>query len=306
MAVREFVRQKRPLVVVDYHSPVTISWRKYVFWPWFDTGGGGMGPDAAVAEDVAEQWAAATLDENGNSYNDIYAYSTLPKEQCWVYGKTGILAYIVEISDHCWWSGAMVDTIGVRVARGSGALLDRVIAGPGLRGQVTSQDTGEPLVAEVTIGEMDAPGVGPRLTEAGNGMYFRLTTPGSYTVTARCDGYQPQTLTVTAGSTWQRLDFALASDLSGVAPSTVVASWFASSGILGAQSLVRLELPPGLPAATVELFDLRGHRLGLLGRNLAAGQAHELRLPGQLSGGVYLVRATAGDREQVSRVVLVP
>ncbi len=48
-----------------------------------------MGPDSGIAEDVAELWVAATIDENGSPYHEIYAYSTLPKEQCWVYGRTG-------------------------------------------------------------------------------------------------------------------------------------------------------------------------------------------------------------------------
>ncbi|MCP4293007.1 MAG: T9SS type A sorting domain-containing protein [bacterium] len=302
MAVRDWVLRERPVVVVDYHSPVTISWRKYIFWPWMDTAGGGMGPDHNVSDDVAELWAAATIDENGNQYNEIYAYSTLPKEQNWIYANTGILSFIMEISDHCWWSGAMVDTIGTRVARGGNALLDRVVDGPGLRGVVTDASTGEPLVAEVKIDQMHQDTVGPRLTEENHGAYHRLTRSGTYTVTASCDGYESQTQSVSVSNSWETLDFALESPLSSVAPGRDL-SWLRTGNSNGD---VRLEVPAGLPAATVELFDLRGHRVGVLGENMASGQAYDLQFPNRLAGGVYLVRVRAGQQEQTQRVVFVP
>ncbi len=304
-AVKRFVLSERPVVVVDYHSPVTIAWRNYIFWPWMDTSGGGMGPDSDVAEDIADLWADATINENGNPYNEIYAYSTLPKEQCWIYGRTGILAYIMEISDHCWWSGAMVDTIGVRVSRGSMALVDRVLEGPGVRGSVTNFASGEPLVAEVKINQMHQHGVGPRMTEESHGMYHRLTTNGTYTVTASCEGFESQTQQVIVANAWARLDFALESPLSGVGPAEEL-PWLQTGSALGSGGGIRLELPAGLPSATVDLFDLRGRRVGVMGRDLSSGQAHELSLPDHLAGGVYLVRVVAGDRQQTRRVTLVP
>ncbi len=33
VSLRHLILEERPAVVVDYHSPVTISWRSYVFWP---------------------------------------------------------------------------------------------------------------------------------------------------------------------------------------------------------------------------------------------------------------------------------
>jgi len=303
-AVRNFVYDQRPVVVVDYHSPVTISWRSYIFWPWFDTGGSGMGPDAAVAEQVAGLWASATLNENGNPYHKIYAYSTLPKEQCWIYGRTGILAFIMEISDHCWWSGATVDTIGTRVARGSTALMDRVLEGPGICGRVYDQQSGEPLVAEVIIEQMHNDSMGKRLTEDSHGMYHRLTTSGSYTVRTSCLGYFSETKNVTVATTWQQLDFALVADVSGVQPAAEL-PWLQTTHPLGSDQSVRLMLPGGMPSATVDLFDLRGHRVGVLGRGLEAGQSHEMKLPGNISGGVYLVRVVSGNQQQSRRITII-
>ena len=66
-----------------------------------------------------------------------------------------------------------------------------------------------------------------------------------------------------------------------------------------------LDMPAGGPAATVELFDLRGRRVGLLGTGLEAGRSHEMQLPQRISGGVYLVRVIAGQQQQTGRVTIV-
>jgi hypothetical protein len=253
---------------------------------------------------VAGIWADATLDENGNAYHHIFAYSTLPKEQCWVYGRTGILAYIMEISDQCWWSDAMVDTIGARVARGSMVLMDRVLDGPGIQGQVVSDIDGSPLVAEVIIHEMHHPEVGPRLTERAGGSYHRLTTSGDYTITASSPGYLPQTHSVTVSDGWETVDFALQSDLSAVdssRPSRKIQLHCSHTG----DGTVRLNMPSGMSPAKVEVFDLRGRKVGNLGSGLGEG-THELALPQRLSGGVYLVRVQAGQIGQTLKVTVVP
>lgn len=305
VAVRDFVLQQRPVVVIDYHSPVTISWRNYIFWPWLDSGGGGMSPDADVAEEVAELWASATDNEYGSPYNEIFAYSTLPKEQCWVYGNTGILAYIMEISEQCWWSGAQVDTIGARVARGSMALVDRVLDGPGIMGTVTNETNGHPLLAEIKIHELHQDSVGPRMTDGDLGCYHRLLTPGQYTVTASCDGFDPVTKSISVTNQWELADFTLHSDLSP-APEPDSKEWLRLEQTVGSPHGVHLNLPAGSPSARVEVFDLRGHRVALLGDHLSAGKSHQLELPNRLSGGVYLVRAQAGTWQTVRRITVVP
>jgi carboxypeptidase T len=213
LVVQDFIRQNKPVIAVDYHSPVTMALRKCIFWPWMDPETEVLGPDADVARDVAFQWAAATVDENGEPYRGISGYTTLPKFQNWVYGKLGILAYTMEISDHCWWTGDDVASLGNRVARGSDVLLDRVLVGPGINGSVVNAANGEPLEAEVIINEMDAPDVGPRLTNAGNGAYYRLTMPGQYTVTVICKGFNAQTKVVTVVDSWQNVDFSLRESL---------------------------------------------------------------------------------------------
>ena len=74
--------------------------------------------DYDIARDIALEWAAATQTLGGGEFHTIYAYDTLPKEQCWVYGNTGIITFIMEIEDHCWFSGADVAELMADLATG--------------------------------------------------------------------------------------------------------------------------------------------------------------------------------------------
>ncbi|MBD3162650.1 MAG: hypothetical protein GF346_09785 [Candidatus Eisenbacteria bacterium] len=300
-ALRDFVLAERPLIVADLHSPVSITWHNYIFYM------GMGGPEDEISRDVAEEWADRTRTENGGTYNTIYALDTLPKEQCWIYYRAGILSYLMEISAQCWWTGAMVDTIAHRVARGHLALLDRVRTGPGITGRVTDAATGDPLVAEVRIDELHSPDVGPRLTEARFGQYHRLTDSRDYTVRALCDGYDSQVRTVTVGAGWAVADFALEPDPAEVQPVEREGDLRlrASNPLRSGESL-HLSLPVGAPAAAVDLYDPQGRRVATLGAGLEAGRVHLLPLPARLEAGIYLARARAGSAHHVLRLVLLP
>ncbi len=306
VALRDFVLTERPLVVVDYHSPVTISWHSYIFYPWVSTHGGSIAPDYYVARSVAENWAAQTRNEDNNPYNTIFGYDTLPKEQNWLYGRAGTLCYIMEIADHCWWADAVVDTIATRVARGSVALLDRVIAGPGIKGTVSDAVTGQPLAAEVEIAQLHDPNLGPHLTDARFGEYQRITAADAYTVTAHCAGYTDDSVAVSvADASWAIVDFALQPDATGVGDTAAPGSWLRVGDTIDGSHTVALSLPAGRPAASVAVFDLRGLRVADLGHGLAAGRRHALQLPTALASGVYLVQARSGPDQAVARIVIV-
>jgi len=272
--------------------------------------GGGLGPDADVAIDIANYWSENTLNIDGNHFNSLYAYDNLPKEQCWIYGTTGILTFLMEISDRCWWSGAAVDTVATRVARGSVYLLDRVLDGPGITGTVTDAITGQSLAGtEVIVNEMHTSNVGPRLVDPAFGQYFRLTEPGTYTLTVSRRDYVTQTQSVTVHPhSWSTVDIALMPELSAVASNDLITpdqvNWLHTHNPIRHEGNLRLVLPPDLSAANVDLLTIDGKRITQLGSRLSAGHSHNLALPQGLPAGVYLVRVQAGKQQQVTRITL--
>jgi hypothetical protein len=196
-AIRDLVLREMPVLVLDMHSPGTITAPNRIFWPWLFRASDRLGPDAEVFHDVASEIAARTETETDGVFSDGdgYAYDTLPKEQNWVYAKTGICVLLMEVGDRFWWSGPMVDVLARRTARGCHALLERALEGPGLTGRVVDS-RGKPLVAEIRVEGAHDPAIGPRLSERRLGAYWRLLLPGEVEVTVRAPGHR---------TSWRRL-----------------------------------------------------------------------------------------------------
>ena len=212
VALRDLILRESPLFVVDFHSPGQETLPNMIFWPWHDLEAGRNGPDAPHYRPIAQEMARRipTEADTATMNGDWYSYDTLPKEQCWVYARTGACALLVEISSRFWWEGAIVDSIAARVARGSLALLERALDGPGLAGRVTEAETGRPLDAEVVVAEAHDPRIGPRRTDQTHGAYRRLLEPGVYNLTIRAEGRLPVTRAVeVAAAGWTRFDAAL-------------------------------------------------------------------------------------------------
>ena len=56
VAVRDFVLAERPVIVVDYHSPVTIHWSNYIFYPWISTSGLDCPPCNGTKRRTRREW----------------------------------------------------------------------------------------------------------------------------------------------------------------------------------------------------------------------------------------------------------
>ena len=149
--------------------------------------------------------------------------------------------------------------------------------------------------------------VGPRLTDGRFGQYQRLTQPGTFTVEVSCRDFLSETRSVQVGpSSWTVADFVLHSTATAVVDADDDARhWLQSRNPVQGGEQVRLALPTDARSFRVELYDLRGRHLAELGRDLAGGEAHLLRVPRGLADGVYLLRARAGNRQTVHRIVVV-
>lgn len=306
VALRDFILRELPVIIMDYHSPFMEDPGLTIRWPWRESTGIGFGPDTRHYQPIAARLGQLTQSEIDSIYYNgmVPSLDVLPKEQCWVYAHTGICILLMEISRQGWWEGAMVDTVAARVARGSFYLADRVISGPGLTGFVTDEENGEPLIAEVKVEEASSLRVGPRLTDARFGRYWRLLQPGDYTVSVSAPDHYVLSQRVTVDSAgWTQVDVPLRRldpASADARTSRVLAVWSENPSKQGATLHVRTSTEGSV---RLELFDVSGRRVGtLLDTRMEPGE-HTVPVPEGLPAGVYMARLRAGGDRVSTRLV---
>jgi carboxypeptidase T len=306
VAIRNLILRELPVIVMDYHSPFMEDPGLTIRWPWREAGGPGFGPDTRHFQPISMRLGQLTQTEVDSVYYNgmVPSLDVLPKEQCWVYAHTGICILLMEIAQHGWWEGTMVDTIAARVARGSFYLADLALTGSGLTGFVTDSDTGEPLVAEVRVQEAYSERVGPHLTDDRYGRYWRLLRPGDYTLSVSAAGYYVSTQGVTVDSVgWTQIDAPLTKlspALANPAGSSAPRLWVENPARRGAEVHFRTGIDGPV---CLEIFDPTGRRvLDLVNGRLGPGE-RAIPLPDGLVAGVYLVRLRADGRRSTTRIV---
>ncbi len=308
VAIRDLVLRERPVILMDFHSPDRPEIGRKVWWVWYDPDYGQYGPDKDYYQPISEALAARTESEiDGVYYNGSGAsYNRLPKEQCWVYANTGICVLLMEISRQFWWTGAMIDTIAARVGRGNFYLMERVLNGPGLTGFVTDALTGVPLEAEGRVLQAHDPDIGPRMTEQYFGQYWRLLTPGSYTVSVYAEDHYSQTRTVYVSAIgWTHLDFQLdpdpaaSPDIEPVRGEEVI--WSQVPLTLGGRVFYRLA---SAERVWFDFFDAGGRRVLTLGGFKGRSGLNSVRLAGLPESGCYTLRVRGESTIGSTRVIV--
>lgn len=128
VAMRDFFIRERPLFLVDLHSPDYIGGNKlWTCWffedgPWDAT----YTPEGSEAYDEVRYFLSQRIkDENGDSYEGLWANQNKPKLQNWYYYTLGDCPIILEITNQCFWHADTIDTIATRVGRGLYYLMER-------------------------------------------------------------------------------------------------------------------------------------------------------------------------------------
>lgn len=308
VATRDFVLRERPVVLMDLHSPDVPSIGNKIWWPWYDPNTYQTSIDDDMYQPLSTQLGYNTQTESGGYYAGAGAcYNTTPKEQTWVYKNTGICALLMEISLQFWWTGATVDTIAARTGRGLFYLMDRAQTGPGLTGKVTNAMTGQPVIADIKVAQYHDANIGPRLTEASHGKYWRLLLGGqNYSVTVTADGYDPISTTVYVGSSgWTERNFQLQPDPAGVDEPPVTASrvlWADGPLTRGGSAFFRLAEPADV---RLDLLDISGRFVASLASGHRDIGVHRAAIDRSLPSGNYLLRLRAGEEQWTSKVMLV-
>ncbi|MEO0076601.1 MAG: M14 family zinc carboxypeptidase [candidate division WOR-3 bacterium] len=194
-AIRDLALREKFVFDICYHSSKEAWEGEAVYYPW--RWGNPFAPDHNHIRPIAESIALSIVNDAGTgTYYATYGRATeggLTRN--WLYYAIGTFAFTIEVSHGYFPPGYRVDSICQRNLPGAYYLLRRM-HGSQITGHITDSITGEPMVAEVRILQAYAPPetIAPRTSDPTFGRYFRILSPGNYTVQVIKPGYDTVTI----------------------------------------------------------------------------------------------------------------
>ncbi len=302
ITMRDFYMRERPLFAVDYHSPDSTGGNKMWFSWWFNEGPYyGYSPDMSNCWlDIRNSFADATLDEEGNSYARAASYHDKPKLQTWTYYSLGICSIVLEITNQCFWTGEIIDTISARVGRGTYSLFDRAMSQM-LVTHVVDSSTSAPIThAEVEVVQLQHAYFPPRTVDPIHGTNRRWLRSGYYTIQVKARDYFTTTIDSVFVSTGAPTHLRVAMNRDTYISESALPKapvLFASPNPFNSSVLLHYTGVAGPNRAGVqigiEIFDLNGKHIADLPSPSAnaEGATPVLWSPAEcLSSGIYLAR----------------
>mgnify|MGYP001034222882 CR=1 FL=1 len=307
--IRDFCLTHKPVFSLNYHSPRSSD-GDLVYYPWYWPLEG-FAPDHYAIYDIVTELCDRTLTEEDEPYSSYYGYADAGKCRNWQYGVVGTFGYTMEILSYlCQPGGDRVDAICERVANGSYYLLER-LGGPGITGHVTDASTGLPLVAEVEVLEIGSDLIEARTTEPAHGRYWKMVTPGTYSLEFSCDGYETETV----GE--------VVVDTTGLTVVDVEMSPSGSDDETGGPRVLRVApnpfrgsivvsfVAPGATLASIEIYTASGRLVATCPAEIASNEEGTavwdgLRLSGgPAASGVYFARLVTDVGEDEAKMVYI-
>jgi len=194
-AIRDLAQRERFIFDICYHSHRQWEYGEAVYYPW--RWGNAPAPDFNHIRTIAESIALRIPSEigAGYTYSPIFGRATeggLTRN--WLYHAIGTFAYTIEVSRWYYPDPNLIDSLCARNIRGAYYLLERMFQHQ-ITGHVIDSVTGQPLVAEIRILEAYASPdtIQPRLSDSLYGRFYRILSPGNYTVQVIKPGYFTKT-----------------------------------------------------------------------------------------------------------------
>ncbi len=194
ISMMKFVKDKNFAMDISYHS-----YSELVIAPYGCQDH--LTPENMIVREIGASLAKKLKTDDGRG---TYRYGTgweilYPVDGddiSWMYNEVNTLAYVIEVngSDQGFqpsydeWRDKTV--IGQRA--GWNYLLNRMVAGPQLRGRMLDAKTGQPIDGFVSINGLAYKDEKPRASK--NGIFFKPLIAGSYEFNFAAPGYRPQTL----------------------------------------------------------------------------------------------------------------
>lgn len=194
IAFGDFLRSKPFIAGISYHT-----YGQYVLYP-FGYQSNLYAPDETELRLLAESVAGVIGGQQGGFYNPMPSWELYPVSgglDDWAYGELGIFAYTIEMATEFIPNASAIPQVVQNNLAGALQFLSRRNRAM-LYGHVLDQSTGEPIEAVIHVRGLDDSPV-PRNDYKTNlqfGSYYRLLSPGQYTVDYFVPGYQSETVTV--------------------------------------------------------------------------------------------------------------
>jgi len=191
-AVKALIDAHHFVAGISYHS-----YSELVLFP-FGYNNNVIAPDHDALQELAVNMANVLPADDGGHYTPQESWQLYPcmgTSDDYFYGEHGIFSYTIEIGTEFIPPASQVDQICQNHLEAAMILLDRVNHST-LTGHITNSETGQPLVAEISIPDIDDSGVyrNPYVSDEQFGRYYRLLENGSYSVTFSAYGYESQTV----------------------------------------------------------------------------------------------------------------
>jgi carboxypeptidase D len=213
VAVMNFVEQHNFVLSANYHGGAVVANYPYDGNANYRSGSYAATPDDEVFKYLAQTYSNKhRVMHNSNEFSngitngaDWYVLYGGMQDWNYVYNQ-GVFEITIEISDNKWPAASQLTTFWDDNREAMLSYME-LVQQLGVRGTIKSS-TGAPLAATITVQGNSR----IMKTNPSHGDYYRLLSPGAYTITASANGYASQSATITIpdGQTKQQvLDFTL-------------------------------------------------------------------------------------------------
>jgi hypothetical protein len=224
-AKRDLALRERFLCSITYHS--------YAEEIYYYRGvNGNTIPETPIIDTIVDSMANRIPNWSRTGYYEPGgSTSSTNMSYPWMFVVAGTYEYLIELG-----TGPHIPEYSVahKIAqdnlKGAMFLLEKTIAGPGIKGNVVDAVTGAPIEANIKIEEYFRDGLTPRKSEVGFGRFHRFAEPGSYTLEVVATGYAPKTIQNVVVNVGNWTDVQIALDYGGT---PVVNSYFVDDDTIG-------------------------------------------------------------------------
>ncbi len=195
-AMMKFVKAQNIAMNISYHS-----YSEIVISPYGCSGQ--RIPEKEIVNSVGKALASQLVKDSGSgTYKYGAAHELLypvdGDDISWMHNEVGTLAYVVEVNSssqgfqpsYSKWRDLTLE----RMRKGWQFMLNRLLWGPQVRGQITDAVTGKAVDAEIKIEGL--PYTDEKLRRGKRGYFQKVLTSGSHEITFKAAGYQSQTIAV--------------------------------------------------------------------------------------------------------------